>query len=547
MTDGVGRTVIIGLDGCTFDVIKPWADEGILPNFASLCEKNAWGVLTSTYPPMTMPAWITFSTGKDPGRFGIYGFFSLLDSSYDLKANTHYHARDQVEFWDILNAHGLTCGILNYPLMDRPVRMDGYCVPGFMASEVAYKTYPENLRQELDNAVDGYELDIRGEYIMGLEELLQNTLRIMNKRADAILYLLREKPVDVFLGIFTMTDRILHRMYNLYGPGCYEVESPSRNPMARFFHALDERLGEILDILDEKDLLFIISDHGFSHAERVFHINNWLIEQGWLRWKGRGLLYRLGITQKNIGRIMYRLGLYERVQRWAPSALKKAIPPGHDPAMGVNVIDVIHDDRIDWSRSKAVALQNGPKAAVYFNTEDRPQGIVRADEVDDLRNELLARLGSLVDPDGGKKVEVNAYSAEELYLGNDLTDAADLHLDFGANLLPTASISEDGNIFGFAELQAHAMEGMFIASHPWVEPGRVEGSRLIDIIPTVLHLLSLPLAEEMDGRVLEEILSDDSEPRNRPIRRGGERPSKDTLERERIADVAKKLRSELDK
>ena len=50
------KLLIIGLDGATWSIIKPWADEGKLPTFKKLMKKGVWGSLESTIPPITCPA-----------------------------------------------------------------------------------------------------------------------------------------------------------------------------------------------------------------------------------------------------------------------------------------------------------------------------------------------------------------------------------------------------------------------------------------------------------------------------------------------------------
>jgi arylsulfatase A-like enzyme len=53
------------------------------------------------------------------------------------------------------------------------------------------------------------------------------------------------------------------------------------------------------------------------------------------------------------------------------------------------------------------------------------------------------------------------------------------------------------------------MNGMFAASGAIVKPaGEFTGARLIDLAPTILHLMGLPVPSDMDGRVLDEILTD---------------------------------------
>ena len=57
------KVIIIGIDGGTFDVIRPMVTRGELPVLASLMEKRVWGELESTIPPDTAPAWVSMMTG----------------------------------------------------------------------------------------------------------------------------------------------------------------------------------------------------------------------------------------------------------------------------------------------------------------------------------------------------------------------------------------------------------------------------------------------------------------------------------------------------
>ena len=77
------RVFIIGWDGATFDLIKPWVADGKLPNIAEVLENGAHGELGSTLPPMTFPAWSSFMTGKNPGKHGIFDFTRLRPGTHD--------------------------------------------------------------------------------------------------------------------------------------------------------------------------------------------------------------------------------------------------------------------------------------------------------------------------------------------------------------------------------------------------------------------------------------------------------------------------------
>jgi len=68
------KMVVIGIDGATFDVIDPMVERGELPNLATLMKEGCRGELESTFPPITHTAWSTFSTGKNPGKHGVFDF-----------------------------------------------------------------------------------------------------------------------------------------------------------------------------------------------------------------------------------------------------------------------------------------------------------------------------------------------------------------------------------------------------------------------------------------------------------------------------------------
>ncbi len=51
------KLFVIGLDGATFDLIKPFIAQGKLPTFKKLMDSGVWSELRSTVPPVTASAW----------------------------------------------------------------------------------------------------------------------------------------------------------------------------------------------------------------------------------------------------------------------------------------------------------------------------------------------------------------------------------------------------------------------------------------------------------------------------------------------------------
>ncbi|MEZ4637254.1 MAG: alkaline phosphatase family protein [Caldilineaceae bacterium] len=68
----MSKLLVIGLDCLEPSLVEAWLDD--LPTFAALMENGAWGRLRSSHPPITVPAWASMLSGRDPGELGIYGF-----------------------------------------------------------------------------------------------------------------------------------------------------------------------------------------------------------------------------------------------------------------------------------------------------------------------------------------------------------------------------------------------------------------------------------------------------------------------------------------
>jgi predicted AlkP superfamily phosphohydrolase/phosphomutase len=162
---------------------------------------------------------------------------------------------------------------------------------------------------------------------------------------------------------------------------------------------------------------------------------------------------------------------------------------------------------VDWARTQAFSLGNFGQ--IYINTQGaRPKGIVEPGaQYEAVRERIVREALDLRDPQTGDAVIHAAYRREELYHGARLDHAPDIilhtdrakyvsfgHADFGSNQLIEPSIGQTGH---------HTMEGIVILRGAGIPAGtHLEGANIIDIAPTVLALMGLPVPSEMDGKVL---------------------------------------------
>ena len=93
------KVLIVGLDGATFDLIKPWVASGDLPTFASLLKQGSYGALRTVLPPLTAPAWSSMVTGTNPGKHGLVDFWARDLPGYGFRL-LNASSRARPTLWD---------------------------------------------------------------------------------------------------------------------------------------------------------------------------------------------------------------------------------------------------------------------------------------------------------------------------------------------------------------------------------------------------------------------------------------------------------------
>ena len=213
--------------------------------------------------------------------------------------------------------------------------------------------------------------------------------------------------------------------------------------------------------------------------------------------------YRAGFAPMNVYNAMMRFGL---------GALKREVVRGQGQGL-LKTLFLSFDD-VDWSRTTAYSLGN--VGQVFSNVVGRePQGCVQPGaEYEAVRTSIIDRLQKLRDPQTGELVVETIYRREEIYSGEQLERAPDIlfiprrleyfgfgEYEFGSNNVIEAM---QRGISG-----THRLDRVFLAYGAAVKPGVVvDGASLVDLAPTMLHVMGELVPAHMDGRVLEEILTD---------------------------------------
>ena len=511
------RLMIIGLDGATLDLIRPWAEAGFLPNFRKLMQEGTWGPLRSTMPPLTPVAWSTFMTGMNPGKHGVFDFTPRKDDSYEsslVKSST----RQAPSFWQLASRTGKQVIVYNVPVTYPPERVNGLMVSGLMTPPGATDaSYPPELQKELEETVPGSTNGKVPGYMQGREaEYVEALLNIHSKNMAAARYLMHRQPWDLFVTEFQHTDTIGHSMWKDMDEKGASAPTAVReivaNAIRKCYQDIDSKLGELIKEAGENTYVFVMSDHGHGRLEQRFDVNTWLLQKGYIQFKRdpwtrlKYLFYRLGFYPRHTGAILKRLGIE-----------RKALQSGDELVTTTRQLlkhVYLSFQDIDWSRTRAYSV--GYCGPIYVNLKGRePHGIVEpGQEYDAVLDQLAADLATLKEPGKDTPLFPEVHIGREAYWGPFADRGPDL-LYFPENwsYVSTGVTSfPDTNIFApsGAKTGTHRPDGILFLSGPGIKKGHeISGATLMDIAPTALALLGVPVPEQMDGHVLEAAMAPD--------------------------------------
>jgi len=371
------KLLLIGLDGATWKIIKPWVDRGQLKMFKKLMSEGVWGELESSMPPFTIPGWECISTGKTPETLGIYSF--MMNQGYKFFP---YTTRVDKRFWiwNILSNAGLKVIVANNPSLFEVGPVNGVLVCGFLYKDKNNFAYPPEVMTELKGM--GYMVDTSDVNLDVMRRIghlshkayVEKVNVMLEKRIAVYKHLLREKEWDFSFLVLTSTDRLQHK-------------TKDERILLQLYKKIDDGLEEFISLAGKDTNLIMVSDHGFGDMNFQFFTNEWLIREGYLK-------IRHGYGASPVRRIrdfavkkVYPLYIIIR-------KISLIFPRLENVLTKKTQIKEFEDIDIDWSQTKAFAY--GAWGSIYLNVKGRqPEGIVEKEEYDKIVDEIICKLRNL--------------------------------------------------------------------------------------------------------------------------------------------------------
>ncbi len=534
------KVLVIGLDGATFDLIKPWVKDGKLPTLKRVLEKGAHGVLLSTHQSNSPQAWTSFMTGKNAGKHGIFDFVEPVPNSYDVKfINASY--RNGKTLWRIINDAGKKVVVINVPITFPAEEVNGCLISGWDAPGLSQDSvYPPELLREINKEVGNYILEpgVEGFVHKGRLDLALNKMyESIENRFKTTKYLLKNKEWDFFMVVFSSIDRAQHYFWKFINPKHPNYDPKDRegfgNAIYSIYQKLDNALNNLINDLPEDVTIFIMSDHGGGpSSNKTFYINHWLAEQGFLKFASNNSIESQikKAGHKFLRTINFLLKGF--LSRRMKEKLVRIFPDLRN-----RVDSTLCLSGIDWHNTLAYSRESAP--TIWINLKGRePNGTVEPGSAyEKVRDDIINKLLSLRCPQTNEPIVERIWKKEEMYNGKFTYKAPDLLIQWknDAYIQRPGYTNKNGKwfqIFSHKELEwaekvsrpsgIHRREGIFLAMGKHIKQAlQIRDANIVDVFPTVLFTMGIPVPKDTDGKVLTGIFKEDFIQSN-PIKIGGQ-------------------------
>jgi predicted AlkP superfamily phosphohydrolase/phosphomutase len=280
----------------------------------------------------------------------------------------------------------------------------------------------------------------------------------------------------LFVAAIETTDRVSHMMWRLIDPThpMYDAALAAKygNAIENIYKRADDLVGRIRAKLPPDVVFIVMSDHGFHSFRRGVNLNTWLVQNGYMAFEGQES------GKKTLADLFGRGRFFEGV---------------------------------DWSRTKAYAVGLGQ---IYFNLKGREgHGIVSPGaEYTQLQDEIRSKLVNLADPKTGQPVFRDIYKRDDIYKGEYLQNAPDLEVGFNDGYRVGWQDTLGGISRDVIDDNDRKWSGDHCATATEISGGvlfmnrKIDADRpsIMDLAPTVLTYLGVPLPADYDGKPLSE-------------------------------------------
>ncbi len=510
--------VVIGIDAASGPLVREWASQGVLPNFAALMRRGRSATLRGVDGFFTGSTWPSLLTATNPARHGIHYLVQLVSGSYRFARPHESEYIRAPMFWQALCDAGKRVAILDLPLtrLDPGIRGIQTVEWAGHDSIFGFQAHPPELAADILGKHGRHpvppDCDANRRTPDDYRAFVDSLVRGVEAKARLTADLLARERCDLFMQVFTETHCAGHQCWHLHDP-THPSHDPDfvaahGDPIRRVYQALDAALGQLIEAAGESPVM-VVMPHGMSHALGVHQLLPKILER-----------LGLSVALPPVARRLGPMDIVRAIERRLPAGARalahrifeRAPRPGSFGLPSVNV---------DTRSSRCFVVPNGlAVSGIRLNLAGRePHGTVRPGAEEQalfaqLREDLLAIRNEATNAPLVLRVARTA----DLYQGPNLDCLPDILVQWddsvasgsaaldrttGSTLrVSSERIGTVEAVNGYGRTGEHRVDGMLIAAGPGIEAGAADLSMsLLDVAPTIAAALGVAMPG-VEGRVI---------------------------------------------
>ena len=418
---------------------------------------------------------------------------------------------------------------MTYP--PRPV--NGLLISGLDTPDIHSDfTYPAELKQEILSKFPEYKINLHlGGYLQTdrrRKKALQMIYDSIETRYRVADYIMDNYPWDFFIVKFNNPDIVQHHFWKYMDPDHPEYQADSceefKQAIFTVYKQLDRVAASIMKRLDPKTTLVVLSDHGAGpRINKTVYINEWLRNNGYLStvWDTNGISNKKWRSLRNHVSTSLHTPVSFMFRHTSPGVriFLKNMMPGAFSTLSLSFKYSGGLSSIDWSKTIAFLAE---EECIRMNVKGvYPQGILDKEGYFQCRSKIIRKLKELKDPETRETIFEDVLSREDAFYGSDDKELPDIKLvtreakyDITGKWFQDRKIQD--NIFVKNEKHSrgangmHRYEGVFFINGPYCLPHiELENIKLIDVCPTILFQMGIPIPKDMDGTIMKEAFHSD--------------------------------------
>jgi predicted AlkP superfamily phosphohydrolase/phosphomutase len=508
------RILVIGLDAAEATLIEAWASQGLLPNFAMLASDSAVYHLDNSLETLPGAIWPELVSGRSSGQVPLYYHPRQVrsgEASYRPIEAQEVDANDY--FWVQASRAGRRVAVVDMPqtvpfpdlngiqLMEWGLHDRNFSIastPPALIDEIhaRYGRHPITLCDSHERKPQNYRA-LRNKLLAGTETKTRLMLDMMGR-----------EDWDLFTGCYGETHCVGHQFWHFYDEGhhWYDHHAPAelRHAILDVYRQVDAGIGELITAAGPGATVLVVASHGmgpYTGGPRLLP----------------EVLVRLGLGSNDnrasaASRVVRRA---QEIARHTPRPLRPLLKAlarsGPVKSIQSNAGCLINP--LEASDTKACALHNNRCGAIRLNIRGRePFGCVEPGaEAAALMAEIHQGLLALKDPSSGEPIVDHITTAIEAFGSNHHPDVPDIMVTFRNDLgvIERCSSARVGDVYvenyhpNIPRSGDHTTESRLWALGPGIKPGDgANRGNVLDLSPTVLALLNIPIPTATDGRPL---------------------------------------------